>query len=262
MKQEITTTEHSVLAITWYIPEQERSSFYTTIEAFLLPKLRRLYNERAIAALLPFFHKPLKNKDNNANWTDYWVIVLPDKNKPNTVWDQSIEPLLQENTLSKYALKVEVLRQQPGLDKYYPHWGKQDPVLHTIEYVLSKPETRKDYYQDQYKFSTKVIDHFWRADKVDRIIGYESTDILIDRGNLPKWDVVHIAGFRRINLIPIVWHLLRYLPLFNSFAKNIGYPSAISVLRSWEKKRQKYLIIGKQDLIHTLRLNAIDEQKH
>jgi hypothetical protein len=240
------TDNTQAIGLTWYFPKNRRRHSTKDVEESVLRNFTALQVSKRIAAVLPFSHKPLKESDGNP-WTDYWVIVLALDVSPDKVW-QEIEPL---TAAVSGLLRAELLRIQPGMDMYYPHGGaRNEPAWHVVEYVVSKPETRSDYYKDQYEFSQPVIRHFWEDNAVERILGFESERLFEDKGSLPQWDVIHITGFKPSRLIKIAWHLLRFLPIFNNYARKIGYESAIEVLHSWRKKRTKYLVIARQDHVH------------
>jgi hypothetical protein len=240
------TDNTQAIGLTWYIPKNRRRHATKDVEQSVRPNLTGLQVSKRIAAVLRFSHKPLKESDGNP-WTDYWVIVPALDVNPDKVW-QEIKTVTA--TVSG-LLRAELLRIQPGMDMYYPHGGaKNEPAWHVVEYVVSKPETRSDYYKDQYEFSQPVIRHFWEDNAVERMLGFESERLFEDKGSLPQWDVIHITGFKPSRLIKIAWHLLRFLPIFNGYARKIGYESAIEVLHSWGKKRTKYLVIARQDHAH------------
>ncbi|HEX6758851.1 MAG TPA: hypothetical protein VF086_10665 [Propionibacteriaceae bacterium] len=239
------TDKTQAIGLTWYISKRRRRLSRKDVELSLAPNLPALQASKKIAAVLPFNHKPLKESGNL--WSDYWVIVLALEVSPDEVWQE-----IKSSVIVSGLLRAEVLRVQPGMDMYYPHGvAKNQPVWHVVEYVVSKPERRSNYYEDQYKFSQPVIRHFWENNAVERMIGFESERLLEDKGSLPKWDVIHITGFKPSRLITIAWHLLRFLPTFNGYARKVGYGSALEVVHSWRKKRTKYLVIARQDHAYT-----------
>ncbi|WP_133259124.1 hypothetical protein [Mycolicibacterium sp. GF69] len=239
------------IGLTWRVPKNRRMQFNRDVDQELIPSLVALHTSRKIVGLLPFRHKPLRTESVESFWTDYWVIVLAFDTDPDIVW-QSIRSSAVPRTL----LRAEVLLIQPGMDMYYPRGGgaKSSPVWHIMEYVVSRFETRAEYYREQYEFSRPVITHFWKNDSVERMIGFERERLLQDDGFLPGWDIIHITGFKPSRLGRVAWHLLRSLATFNGYAERIGYRSAMEVLRSWDKKRRKYLVIARQDYAHTLPL--------
>jgi hypothetical protein len=150
-------------------------------------------------------------------------------------------------------LRAEILRPQPGMQMYYPRKGglqQESRLWHWIEYAVSRPDARQAYYQDQYKFSAPSIRRFYEAGAVGRVIGFEVARVMENRGALPAWDVIHITG--AMHFLKIAWVLWRQMPVFNSFARNVGHSSALNVIRSWDAQREKYQIHAVQDPTYTL----------
>ena len=245
------------IGVTRHIPDIHRHRFRRGVERELVPHLRALHDALRIAAVLPFHHRPLKRRGegDGTPWTDYWVIVLGARVDPDEIW-HSIESSMRAASegIQGELLRAEVLRPQPNIDMYYPRMGglQREPKWHWIEYVVSRPETRDEYYRDQYLFSGPVIRRFWEASAVSRCIGFESVCFLETNGALPEWDVVHITGFAPVRLVQVMWDLWRLMPTFNNLARKIGYTSALAVLRSWDVKRLKYQRLATQATIYTL----------
>lgn len=261
IRTDMNENNYQAIGLTWGISKNRRRQFKKVVEQILLPKLTTLHDSKKVVAMLPFRHKPLNGykNDDHTFWTDYWVIVIAPHVDIDEIW-QEINNSVRTvpNKISDELLRAEILHPQPHMDMYYPRIGgiKQEPVWHAIEYVMSQPKTRAEYYQDQYTFSEPVIRHFWEANVIKRMIGFESERFLENKGGLPKWDVIHITGFRPLQLGKIGWHLLRFLPTFNSYAKKIGYKSAMEILHSWDAKRIKYLTLAKQDHQYTLHFRS------
>lgn len=151
------TDNTQAIGLTWYISKNRRRHSTKGVEQSVLTNLTALQLPKGIAAVLPFSHKPLKESFGNP-WTNYWVIVLALDVNPDKVW-REIETLA---ATASGLLRAELLRIQPGMDMYHPHGGaRNEPAWHVVEYVVSEPETRSDYYRDQYEFSQRVIRHFW-----------------------------------------------------------------------------------------------------
>jgi hypothetical protein len=220
-----------------------------------MPHLTALQDAMRIAAMLPFHHRPLKvpGEGSGNAWTDYWVIVLGPHVDPDEIW-HSIEGLVQGEDMQGRLLRAEILRPQPNIDMYYPRIGglRCEPRCHWIEYVVSRPERREEYYRDQYLFSGPVIRRFYDTNAIGRCIGFECVRFLKNDGTLPEWDLIHITGFKPVRLVQIVWNLWRSMPIFNSRARKVGHKSAFEVLRSWEAQRVKYQRLAVQDRSYTL----------
>ena len=191
-----------VIGVTWYISGNHRRQFRKGIEHKLMPHLSALHDSERIATVLPFRHRPLKvpEEESGNAWTDYWVIVLSRRVDPDEIW-HSIEGPVQAEGIQGRLLRAEILRPQPNIDMYYTRMGglQREPRYHWIEYVVSWPETRNEYYRDQYLFSGPVIRHFYEANAVSRCIGFERVRFLKNNGILPEWDVIHITGFKPVN---------------------------------------------------------------
>jgi hypothetical protein len=245
------------LGVTWHIPRSHRHQFRKGVERKLMPHLSALHDAMRIVAMLPFHHRPLKVREEGGYipWTDYWVIVLAAREDPDEIWHSIERPVrASAEGIQGGLLQTEVLRPQPNIGMYYPRIGglRREPRWHWIEYVVSRPETRDEYYRDQYLFSGPVIRHFYEANAVGRCIGFERMRFLKNDGTLPEWDVVHITGFTPVRLAQVIWDLWRFMPVFDNLARKIGYTSALAVLRSWDVKRVKYQRLATQDTSYTL----------
>lgn len=244
------------IGVTLNVFGSHRRQFRKDVEDTLLPHLAALNEAKRVAAVLPFHHRPLRAQEdgNDNSWTDYWIVVLAPNVEPNEIW-HSIDSSAQTAVgLHGKLLRAEVLRLQPNIDMYYPRINdfRRETKWHWIEYVVSKAESRDVYYQDQYKFSGRVIRHFYESDAVRRSIGFERVRFLENNGDLPEWDVIHITGFAPVRLVQVMWHLWRFMPVFDDIARGIGYPSALAVFRSWDAKRVKYQRLAVQDRSYTL----------
>ena len=244
------------IGLTWYIPEDQRQQFRNNMLQMLLPDLIVLLSTKQIAAVLPFHHRPVKSikGSDSSSWNQYCVIVLQEGADPKHIWQLIKNPVCNalENIGGEF-LRVEVLRLQPNIDMFYPRIrSKQKLKWHLIEYVISKPETREEYYNDQYTFSGPVINQFWKIGNVQRAIGFESISSLVSNGGIPEWDLIHIVGFRPMKIPLILWNLFLFRSHFNNTAKKAGYKSAMAVYRSWGLKRVKYLCPAVQDNSFTL----------
>ena len=184
----------------------------------------------------------------NNSWTNYLLIVLAPGVEPKETWSQ-IENMVQvvAKGISKSLLLVEVLRSQK-MPMVFP----KRRLRHVMEYALSNPEKRREYYKDQEMFSGPVILQFLETGAVGSFIGLERIHYLQNNVHIPEWDVIHITGFRWRWLMKILWVLYRYAPFFHSIARNIGYKSAWDVVKSWDAKRKKFFGISSQDTIGTL----------
>lgn len=250
------TADRSAIGLTYFAASSHRRRFGRGIERSLLPHLAALREAGGVSAVLPFRHRPLKVRGavGSDAWSDYWVIVLGARVDPHAIWSSLEAPARVPLSMQGGLRRAEVLRLQPNIDQFCPRSGgaAQQPKWHWIEYVVSRPESRDVYYQDQYTFSGPVIRTFYEADAVRRFIGFERVLLLAENGTLPDWDVVHITGFAPGRLPQVLWILWRFKPAFDTVAQAAGYPSALEVLHSWDTKRVKYQRLAVQDGFYTL----------
>lgn len=250
---------HWAIGLTFYVPKRDRASFRATAGRALMPRLVELRDAGRIIAVLPFRHKPLKTRGETegTSWTDYWVIAVAADVDPDDVWNAiSVPAEITGEAPSLGLLRAEILRPQPGIQMYYPRTGgvQQGARLwQFIEYVISKPEARQAYYEDNYRFSAPAMRRMYEADAVGRFIGFEVTRVLESRGAPPSWDMIHIVGVAGVmSFLKIAWIWWRQRAVFNSFARNAGHSSFIDVVRSWKAQREKYMINCVQDPNYTL----------
>ena len=242
------------IGLTFQVLKRDRTEFRATVARTLMPQLTALRDAGRLSAMLPFRHRPLKMRGEaeGTSWTDYWILVVAPEVDPDEIWD-AISLGIAGGASSLGFLRAEILRPQPGMQMYYPHKGgpqQESRLWHWIEYAVSRPDARQAYYQDQYKFSAPSIRRFYEAGAVGRVIGFEVAQVLESGGALPAWDVIHITG--AMQFLKIAWVLWRQMPVFDSFANNVGHSSALDVIRSWDTQREKYQIHGVQDSTHTL----------
>lgn len=244
------------IGLTFDVPKCGRRTFQGAVARTLMPRLVALHDAGRIAAVLPFHHRALKTRGGSEGtlWTDYWVLAVAREADLNETWN-----LIAGEASHLGLLRAEILRPQPGLQMYYPRkrgLQQESHLWHWIQYAVSRPEAREAYYQDQYRFSAPAIRRFYDAAAVGRVIGFEVARVLENCGALPEWDVIHITG--AMHFIKIAWVLWSDMPVFNSFARNVGHSSALDVVRSWDAQREKYQIHAVQDRINTLQaLNGL-----
>lgn len=236
------------VGLTFHVPRRDRRSFRETVAQTVMPQLIALRDAGRIALVLPFRHRPLKTRGevNGTSWTDYWVILVARESDLDEIWNlvsMSMGIAGADEPLG--LLRAEILRPQPGMQMLYPREGgryQESRLWHWIEYAVSRPDAREAYLKDQYGFSAPAIRRFYEAGAVGRVIGFEVARVLENRSALPAWDVIHITG--AMHFLNIAWVLWRQMPLFNRLARNVGYSSALDVIRSWDAKREKYQVHG------------------
>ena len=233
------TPQRYAIGITWSIP-RDRRRFYKGTANRLMACLTDLHAAKKLAAVMPLRHRPLSaHGEGGSSWTGYWVLVLAEGVDPDEIWSVTERALAtMSSSESQLLVRAEVLRPQPGFDLYYPHYPRKrglrrEPRWHWIEYAVSRPEARDEYYRDQYLFSAAVIRRFYDSGVVRRIMGFESIRHLRNEGARPVWDVVHITGFNVARLPQIGWILWRMKPDFDAMAQKVGHKTAFDVVHSW-----------------------------
>lgn len=76
---------------------------------------------------------------------------------------------------------IDRVRLQKGLDLFYPAnegLEREEDLVQSIEYVFSKPEARKDYYQAQYEWPGPAMADLNARDEAGRFVGFEVTQRL------------------------------------------------------------------------------------
>ena len=238
------TKERFAIGITWCIERNNRKQFREALRNQLASHLDSLQKEMKVKAILSLMHKRLQTEGvDNISWTDYLLILLTPGMDPKEIWSlikTDIQAVAKETPTN--VLRVEILRPQ-NMPMFLP----KTRLRHVIEYVVSNPKTKEDYYNDQHMFSGPVIQRFFEEGAVGSFIGLERVDYLEDNASLPRWDVVHITGFKWVWIGRIIWVLWRRRKVFHDIARKLGYKSAWAILRSWDAKRTKFLRVAVQD---------------
>ena len=245
-----TQSKNYAIGVSWYILSNRRNQFRKELKNSLLPSLTILQNTGKITMVLSLMHKPLKVKgaSNNNSWSDYLLIMLTTGEEPTELWKQLVGMIDKVSlTIPQSLLRVEVLRPQK-----MPLALPTIRLRHVLEYALSKPGKKTEYYNDQYAFSGPVIRQFLEMKAVGSFIGLERISYLQNSTTIPEWDVIHITGFKWRWLIKILWVLYNSASFFHAIARKTGYCSAWDVLKSWDAKRKKFLRIATQDDVCTL----------
>lgn len=242
------------IGLTWNVPRAHREAAERS-RRLLYGRIVEFHKADRVAALLPFRHRPLHVSGGGGSWNGYWVLLLAQGAAADETWSE-LEPVVVDGAKSRIELipRAEVLRIQPGIDMYYPHPDRLrgEPRWHWIEYVVSRPETRDEYYQDQYDFSGPAIRHFYDVGAIRRFIGFERVRHLANEGSLPEWDVVHIIGLSPLRLPRLLWTLLESKSYFDVLARKVGHRTALDVMRSWDDQRTKYQQLALQERSFTL----------
>lgn len=197
------------LAITWEATNSVE--FWATYENSLHPFLGDLQQALVVSLVLPFEHKPLKHAGKEGVWTHCVIVQLHNQANSDYVSTLILKEL-QMSTLKADLRAVDLMHIQQNLDMFYPvsDGVKREPKLNgTIEYILSQPEHRKRYYQDQYNWSGPAMRDLHNRDKAGRFVGYEVEKRLFGDETMPAWDVIHVIGFT-------TWQEIKAIPFFHS----------------------------------------------
>ncbi|MEM6858524.1 MAG: hypothetical protein AAF559_11690 [Pseudomonadota bacterium] len=142
--------------------------------------------------------------------------------------------------------RVALMDPQPGIDMLLAKENGaaiEKRMLHYIEYVTSKPETRADYYVCQYDTSAPAMRAMWDAGRVGRFVGFEDPETLYLAPGLTDWDVIHVIG-----MTP--WQMVRLLPTvkaaFDRASKKAGRGSAKELFARWDEQRDIIKLMAKQ----------------
>ncbi len=143
--------------------------------------------------------------------------------------------------------RVDVVRLQPELDMFYPKIGgaaRAKGMLQAVEYVISRPESRHDYYTTQYEFSGPAMRRLHDADRCGRFIGFEMVDVLHRVDGIPDHDVIHLSGFRPLQGLKSI---RRFWPAFDAAAAASGRSqSGKEIAKNWDNQRTKEVVRVRQ----------------
>lgn len=255
-RAEAGTQGRHAIGLAWSVPRKQRKAYKATARA-LVAALTDLHEAAKVAAVLPFRHWPLReDRGGDHAWTGYWALRLAAGVDPDETWSglgRAIANLPKSQ--SRLLPRAEVLRPQPGLDLPYRAKGRirRQPRWHWIEYAVSRPGGRAEYYQDQSRFSAPFLRSFHASGVVTRAMGFESVRLLRDEQDLPRWDVVHIIGIDPFRVPKVPWILWRRKPSLDALARKVGHKTAAEVIQSWDALRTKYQAPALQDRKYTWR---------
>lgn len=239
------------LAITW--EASNGVEFWEAYENSLHPLLDDLRQALVVSLVLPFEHKPLKHPGKEGTWTHCAIVQLHDQANSDYVGELILQEL-QASTFKAYLRTVDLMRIQQNLDMFYPvsNGVKREAKLNaTIEYILSQPEHREQYYQDQYNWSGPAMRDLHSRDKAGRFIGYEVEKRLFGDETMPEWDVIHVIGFT-------TWQEIKAIPFFystwNKHAERVWGEGMTfkKKLAEWEEIRVNIKSPAKQNIPLTL----------
>ena len=248
-KHEIVDPNIQALDMAWLV-EGDAAPFWSAFREEITPILKDAHAAGAIAAVLPYQHKPLSLPDlGSAAWSICVVVICPPGGEAKPVGDELAKLALSGRIAQAAPLAaLDILRLQPNLEMFYPAPNglqREHRLVQWMEYVFSKPETREDYYNMQYVFSGPAMRRFHRNDKAGRFIGFETQERRHGTDSMPEWDVLHIFGFTPLQLVKVI-------PVFKSTwraqAREVWGPDADAkaIMGSWDAMRAKCMSRVKQ----------------
>jgi len=242
------------LVLTWKTNSQK--DFWNEYEKDVQPTIKSLHQKGFVKQVFPFEHQPLSYQNSKHNWTNCIILMLAEQ-ELNLAIESTIVSTIEKSSIKANFLSLDYMRLQQGLDMFYSKKNgiSREPKMNqTIEYVFSKPEARKEYYEDQYKFSGPAMRDLHNRDKTGRFIGFELEKRIKTTENLPEWDLIHIIGFT-------VWQEIKAGPFFSStwnkhaesaFGKGMTMKKKVA---EWNQIRTNVKSSTKQNFSMTLREN-------
>ena len=242
------------LIVTWESNDQK--DFWKVYEQDIHPTIKDLHQKGFISQVLSFEHKALSYQDSELKWTNCIVLILT-KETLSTESNSAFVSAIKKSAISENFRALDLVRIQNGLDMFYPKENgiaREPRMKQTIEYLFSKPNARKEYYEDQYKFSGPAMKDLHNRDKAGRFIGFELEKRITATENMPEWDLIHIIGFTN-------WQTIKAIPFFygtwnkhakNAFGEGMTFKKKIA---EWNKIRTNIKSSTKQNFTMTLREN-------
>lgn len=197
------------LIISW--EADEGTDLWASYAEHLLPHLEAMHDEGDVQLVIAIEHPPLTHPELGGRWTHSAIILLREGLESARIEDGIIAPA-RADAMATHLRSIDVLRLQPGLEHFYPAKDgleREGALDLTVEYVFSDPAQREAYYRDQYVFSGPAMSDLHSRDKAGRFIGFEGGQRLFGAPGMPQWDVVHLVGFTR-------WQMIKAAPFFLS----------------------------------------------
>lgn len=227
--------------------------FWQNYQQNLCQALKLLYQEDKISVVLPFEHKVLKHPDFTREWTNSVIILFNNPKLAEKISLEIIESLKKTDLFPKLN-SADIMILQNGLDMFYPIKNgvmRESKMIQTVEYVFSKLEHRREYYEDQYKWSGPSMKSLHKRDMAGRFIGFEVEKRLYNTDKMPEWDLIHVIGFTN-------WQIFKSIPFFfstwnkqakKSFGKDMTFKKK---LKEWKQIRLNIKSKAKQNMEGTL----------
>jgi len=215
--------------------------------------LKASYQEGAINIFLPYAHQSISHPDYSGQWNATILLYFDSQDEAVNIG----KALRQTIVLDKYIFAVkslDLLVLQSGLDMFYPlkhGLNREKFLIQTLEFVFSDPAHREQYYLDQYAWSGPAMADLHSRDKAGRFIGFETTQRLYGKPDMPQWDVFHVYGFTP-------WQMVKAFPFFvstwNKHAKRAFGDGCTfdTKLKEWDHVRINIKTKAQQNEYHSL----------
>lgn len=187
----------------------------------------------APAAIIPIPHKTLRH--DGSTWTGSMIVLPEDADSASEIADAQVE------RADDAVCRIAETRVQKGIDLLYPKGrgpSGEAGLMQLVEYVISDPDERDDYYLCQDEVSAPAMRVNWERGTVSRFIGLERTEVHFSRPGFVDWDLVHVIGVRRSKFPSL---FLRTRRDFDRFAKAAGRGTAKQVFSRWDDQRTKVM---------------------
>ncbi|MEM1321584.1 MAG: hypothetical protein AAGG75_15105 [Bacteroidota bacterium] len=224
------------LLLTWEATSS--ADFWQAYHQHLFPDLQQWHQRGDLLMVLPFDHPPLKHPDASGQWTHCTVLLFDAKADHQAISETLIASIKNSPLLPAFRA-ADLMQLQKGLDKLYPitnGYEREARLQNTVEYVFSNPEHRSTYYEEQYLWSGPAMADLHSRDKAGRFIGFEVEQRLSGTDTMPQWDLIHVFGFTR-------WQMVKSVPYFfptwdrharRAFGEGTSFKEK---LKEWDKIR-------------------------
>lgn len=248
------TSPSSGIAFTWHVNSPD--AFWRAYETQVWPLLKTAHTQGEVHVVLPLSHSDLSLPNSAEKWNATAIIVCSDEPVARELARQLTDLMTQEPLSLHATLKaVDLFAPQKNVDMYYQARNglKREPlIVQWIEYVASVPEHRSEYYAASHDFVGPAMRRLHAKNCASRFVGFELTERLYrDKPQTPDWDMVHIAGFTRLQLITVIPHFHR---AFDDAAQAVWGAGAVGKekMASLEKMRTLAKDKARQHMRYTL----------
>jgi len=229
--------------------------FWSELSLSVMPLLEAARASGEVACVMPLSHKPVAMPQHGRGQWSVLVIVVMARNADPAPLAVKLGETVKRSDLGKARLQaLQTARLQPNVDMFYP--VKSGPeqeryLIQWVEYVVSDPARRQEYYAQQYTFSGPAMNRLHRRNCVGRFIGFETLARVVGNDDVPVWDVLHVIGFTLGQIIrgfPVFWQA------WNQQAAEIwgDGTKARPIISAWDSMRDKAIRKSKQNMSLTL----------